>query len=196
MAFWRVHVLGDTRHDACVPLWWVGPLVASCVCLRARVCVCDGMVAGSATLVGMCVRCALGLRKSEASWLRHARVVQCASWARIAGAVSSTVTSRMLCCTAVLRLRTGVVACALLHRASLWLLCDFSALRGIAFAVECSCLCVSLCCVLYTRALPPRCSGRLLRVCCRRRRRRQSLAVRATHQCETCRVIVHVAVAV
>ncbi len=44
-------VLGDTRHDADVPLWWVG-LVASCVSARARV---RGViVAGS---VGMCVVC-------------------------------------------------------------------------------------------------------------------------------------------
>jgi hypothetical protein len=43
--------LGDTRHDADVLLWWMG-LVASCLCLCARV---RGvMVFGSAALVGMC----------------------------------------------------------------------------------------------------------------------------------------------
>jgi hypothetical protein len=40
--------LGDPRHGAAVPLLWVG-LVASCVC--------GVMVAGSAVLVGVCVRC-------------------------------------------------------------------------------------------------------------------------------------------
>jgi hypothetical protein len=48
-----------------------------CVCARARVC--GVMVAGIAALVGMCVRRALGLGKCEASWLRHARDVRCAS---------------------------------------------------------------------------------------------------------------------
>ncbi len=36
VACWRVHVLGDTRHDADVPVWCVG-LVASWVSVRARV---------------------------------------------------------------------------------------------------------------------------------------------------------------
>ncbi len=50
-------VLGDTRHDADVPLCWVG-LVASCVCLCAHV---RGvMVAGSAALVGMCAAVRVG----------------------------------------------------------------------------------------------------------------------------------------
>ncbi len=40
-----------------------------------------------------------------------------------------------------------VVACALLHRVSLWLVCDGAALRGIVSAVDCSCVCVSLRCV-------------------------------------------------
>jgi hypothetical protein len=66
------------------------------VCLRARVC--GVMVAGSAALVGMCVRCALGPRKCDESWLRHTRGVECASLACIAGAVSSAVTvARLLC---------------------------------------------------------------------------------------------------
>ncbi len=85
-------VLGDTRHDADVVLWWVG-LVASCV--PARACAwCDGV--GSAALVGMCARCALGLRKCGASWLRLTRDVRCVSWVRIAGTVSSAA-SRVLC---------------------------------------------------------------------------------------------------
>jgi hypothetical protein len=49
------------------------------------------------------------------------------------------------CCTAVLRLRMCVVACALLHRVSLWLVCDDAALRGIVSAVDCSCVCASRC---------------------------------------------------
>jgi hypothetical protein len=64
------------------------------VCLNARVC--GVMVAGSATLVGIWVRCALGLRKCGASWLRHTRDVECVSWVRIAGAESSAV-SMVLC---------------------------------------------------------------------------------------------------
>jgi hypothetical protein len=58
-------VLGDTCHGADV--------VLCCVCLRAHDC--GVMVAGSAALVGMCVRCALVLRKCEASWLRHTRAI-------------------------------------------------------------------------------------------------------------------------
>jgi hypothetical protein len=50
-------VLGDTCHDADVPLCWVG-LVASCVCLCAHVC--DVMVSGSAALVGMCAAVRVG----------------------------------------------------------------------------------------------------------------------------------------
>ncbi len=64
------------------------------------------------------------------------RDVECASWACIAGAVSS---AGVGCCAAVLRLRICVVACASLHRVSLWLLCDCAALRGIVSAVDCSC---------------------------------------------------------
>jgi hypothetical protein len=85
-------VLGDTRHEADVPLWWL-TFVASCVSVCARVC--GVMVSGSVALVGMCVGCALRLRKCEESWLRHTRDVRCASWACIAGAVSSAV-SRVL----------------------------------------------------------------------------------------------------
>jgi hypothetical protein len=55
-----VRCLGYTRHDADVPLWWVG-LVASCVSLCARV---GGvMVAGSAALVGMCAAVRVGPAK-------------------------------------------------------------------------------------------------------------------------------------
>jgi hypothetical protein len=73
-------------------------------------------------------------------------------------------------------------ACASLRCALLWLLCDCAALRAIVFAVDCSCLCVSLRCAVCTRALPPRCSGgAVLRVCCRWRRRRRSLAVHVAH---------------
>ncbi len=53
-------VLGDKRHDADMPLWWVG-LVASCVYLCARV---RGvMVSGSAALVGMCAALRVGPAK-------------------------------------------------------------------------------------------------------------------------------------
>ncbi len=38
-----------------------------------------------------------------------------------------------------------VVACALLHRVSLWLVCDGAALRGIVSAVDCSCV-YGVCC--------------------------------------------------
>jgi hypothetical protein len=85
-------VLGDTSHDTDVVLWWVG-LVASCVSVRAWLC--GAMVSGSAALVGMCARCALGLWECEESWLRHRRDAECACWACIAGAVSSAV-SRVL----------------------------------------------------------------------------------------------------
>jgi hypothetical protein len=87
----------------------------------------------------------------------------------------------------VLRSRLGVVACASLHRVSLLLLCDGAALRGIVSVVDCSCACVSVRCVhaCVTAALQWW-SGAALRGCCRRRRR--SLAVRATHQCDTCPV--------
>jgi hypothetical protein len=37
--------------------------------------------------------------------------------------------------------------CASLHRVSLWLLCDGALLRGIVFAVNCSCVCVLRRCV-------------------------------------------------
>ncbi len=65
----------------------------------------------------------------------------------------------------------------------------------------CSRLIVRVCasrCVVYTRALPPRCSGgAALRVCCRWWwQRRRSLAVHVAHECVPCFVIVHVAVAV
>ncbi len=59
---------------------------------------CGAMVAESAALVGMCARCALGLWKCEESRLRHRRDVECASWACIAGAMSSAV-SRVLYCS-------------------------------------------------------------------------------------------------
>jgi hypothetical protein len=84
------------------------------------------------------------------------------------------------CCTAVLRLQMCVVACALLHRVSLWLVCDCAALRGIVSAVDCSCVCVSLRCVHACVTAALQCvSGAALRVCCGWLRR--SLAVRATH---------------
>ncbi len=76
-------VLDDTRHDADVVLRWVG-LVTSCVSVRARDC--GAMVAGTAALVGMCVMCALGLRKCEELWLRHRRDVECASRAALSRA--------------------------------------------------------------------------------------------------------------
>jgi hypothetical protein len=94
------------------------------------------------------------------------------------------------CCTAVLRLRMCVVACALLHRVSLWLVCDCAALRGIVSAVDC--VCVSLRCVHGCVTAALQCvSGAALHVCCRRRR---SIAAHVAHY--TCPVNVHVAVAV
>ncbi len=83
------------------------------------------------------------------------------------------------CCAAVLRLRLCVVACASLHRASLWLLCDCAALRGIVLAVDCSCGCVSLRCG-HARDRAAALQGGVLRVCCRWWRRR-SLAVHVAH---------------
>ncbi len=68
-------VLGDTRHDADVPLCWVG-LVASCVSARTRV---RGlMVAVSATLASWYVREVFPkTAKMWTSWLRcHARTVE------------------------------------------------------------------------------------------------------------------------
>jgi hypothetical protein len=75
------------------------------VCVSVRACVwCDGV--GSAVLVGMCLRWALGLRKSEASSLCHTRDVEGACWACIAGFISSAATRELyriiaiadLCC--------------------------------------------------------------------------------------------------
>ncbi len=65
------------------------------LCVSAGVC--GVMVAGSAALVGMCVRCALSLRKSAVLWLCHTRDVRCASWVFIAGAVLSRA---VYCCIA------------------------------------------------------------------------------------------------
>ncbi len=137
-------VLGDTPHDADVVLWWVG-LVMSCVC--ARVC---GVMVGSAALVGIRARCASGLRNCKELWLRRTSDVECASWACIAGAVSSAL-SRALC-------RYGSIAIARCFTASR---CDCC-----VTAQRCAGLCLWLiarvpvsCCAAYTRALPPRCSG-------------------------------------
>jgi hypothetical protein len=68
---WAFAVLGDTRHDADVPLWWL-TFVASCV--SARACLwCDGVGERGASRhvrgVAVC------LRKCEESWLRHTRDV-------------------------------------------------------------------------------------------------------------------------
>jgi hypothetical protein len=73
-----------------------------------------------------------------------------------------------------------VVACALLHRVLLWLVRDGAGLRGIVFAVDCLCVCVSLRCVhaCVSAALQWE-GGAALRVCCGWLRR--SLADRATH---------------
>jgi hypothetical protein len=82
-------VSGVTRHDADVPLWWVG-LVASCVSVRTCLW-CDGTEGCGA---GRHVR-DVRLACCEESWLRHTCDVQRASWACIAGAASSAV-SRVL----------------------------------------------------------------------------------------------------
>ncbi len=66
-------VLGDTCHDAAVPLCWVGR-VASRVFLHARV-FCGVMVSGSAALVGMCAVVRVGPAKCEASWRCMMRVL-------------------------------------------------------------------------------------------------------------------------
>jgi hypothetical protein len=70
-----VRSLGYSRHDADV-LLLLGGLVASGLmagCARVR----GVMVSGSAALVGMCARCALGQRECqcEVSWLCHTRDV-------------------------------------------------------------------------------------------------------------------------
>ncbi len=83
------------------------------VCLCAHVC--GVMVVGSAALVGMYVRCALGLRNVK----HRGCVIRAMYDARIAGAVSSAV-SRVLC-------RSIAIAALLL------LLCDGAALHGIVF---------------------------------------------------------------
>jgi hypothetical protein len=124
-------------------------------CVRLHACVRGVMVAGSAALVGMCVRCASGLRNCEESWLRHTRDVECASLACITGAVSSAV-SRVLCRS--IAIAACVVACSLLHRVSLWLLCDCVTLRGIVCILSLACDCVSRG-AARKGALPPRWRG-------------------------------------
>jgi hypothetical protein len=110
------------------------------VCVCARVIVwCDG--SGERGAGRHVPEVVLGLRECE-EWLCHRRDVECASWVCIAGAVSSAV-SRALCRSIAIA-DLCVVACALLHRVSLWLVCDCAALRGIVSAVDCSCVCVSL----------------------------------------------------
>jgi hypothetical protein len=157
MARWRA--LGDTRPDAGMPLCWVG-LVASCV--SARACVCAWCV-GSAALVGMCAAMRVGPAKCEASWLRDTRDVRCASWACIAGAVLSTATRALY--------RSIATADWLLSR----VLCHTASRRdGCVTAQPCVGLFLRLIarvcasrCAACTRALPPRCSGRVVfrRVC-------------------------------
>ena len=66
--------------------------------------------------------------------------------ALIVGAVSRAV-SRVLCRSIAIAALCCRVCVAALCCASLWLLCDCAALRAIVFAVDCSCLCVSLRCV-------------------------------------------------
>ena len=58
------------------------------------------------------------------------------------------------------------VCVAALRSASLWLVCDCAAQRAIVFAVDCSCLCVSLRCVhaCVTAALQSK-GGLVVRVC-------------------------------
>ncbi len=145
-------VLGGTRHDADMPLCRVG-LAASCVSAR----VCAWRDGSGERVAGRHVRgCALEACdnvKNRGCVIRamcSPRLLACiADWG---------------CCTAVLRLQICVVACALLHRVSLWLLCDCAALR----AVDCSCLCVPLRCVhaCVTTALHWE-SGVVLPACCR-----------------------------
>ncbi len=99
---------------------------------------------------------ALGLRKCE-DWLRHRRDVECVSWACIVGAVSSAV-SRVL--------YRSIAIADLLHRVSLWLVCDGAALREIVCAVDCSCVCVSLRCIHACVTAALQCvSGAALHAC-------------------------------
>ncbi len=133
--------------------------VMSCrVCLRARVC--GVMVSGSAALVGICVRCALGLRKCEEWWLRHTRDVQCASWACVAGAVSSAVTRGLVpqyrdCGFVLLRVR-----CCTASRCG----CCVTAQRCVRL-FACLCRCVVLRCV--HACVTVRRSGRAVLGCAR-----------------------------
>ncbi len=59
-------VLGDTRHDAHVPLCWMGLIVS---CVSAHSCAWCGRSGNGA------LRCALGLRQCKESRLRHTRDV-------------------------------------------------------------------------------------------------------------------------
>ncbi len=71
-------VLGYTRHDADVPLWWVGMVR---VCAR----VCCVIVSGSAALAGICARCALGLQNVK----NYGCVIRATCDARLGRALSA-----------------------------------------------------------------------------------------------------------
>jgi hypothetical protein len=144
-------------------------------CVSSRACVwCDGVGERGA-------RCALGLRGCEAAWLHYTRDVECVSWACITGAVSSA-GSR------VLRRSISVAECscrvcvAAASRGG----CCVTAQRCVGlcfFVVDCSCLCVPLRCV--HACVTTRCSGRAVLRWARCRWQWRSLAMRATHQCDT-----------
>jgi hypothetical protein len=168
----RALLLGDMRHDAAVPLAWVG-LVSSRV--SARVCLwCDGVgERGASRHV-----------RGGSSWACEnvknlVCVIRATYDAVIVGAVSSAV-SRVLCRSIAI---ADVCRRAALRCAALRCGCCVTAQRCVRL---CSRLIVHVCvsrCSACTRALPPRCSGgAVLRVCCRwRRRRRRSLAVHVAH---------------
>jgi hypothetical protein len=168
--------LGDMRHDADVPLWWVG-LVAACV--SARACLrCDGSGERGAS------RHVRGSARWTCENVKHRGCVIRATWnARLGCSLSA----RRRCLE---RSEQGVVP--------QYCDCGFVLLRvrrGTAFRCGC-CVTAQRCvglfwrliarvcvcrCAAYTRALPPRCSGGVvLRVWCGWRRRR-SLADYVAH---------------
>ncbi len=111
-----------------------------CVCARVIVW-CDG--SGERRWSA----CARGARWACGNVKNRGCVIGAMQIARLGCAFPALSRAQWLgCCTAVLRLRMCVVACALLHRVSLWLVCDGAALRGIVSAVDCPCVCVSLRC--------------------------------------------------
>ncbi len=124
-------------------------------------------------LVGMCAA-ALGLRKCEESCVRRTRDVRCTHcWRCLERSDAGAVPQYCDC---------GFVLPCVRRCAALRCGCCVTAQRCVRL---CSRLIVRICasrCAACTRALPPRCiGGAVLRVCCRWRRRRRSLAVHVAH---------------